>query len=196
MKSLILSVVSLCLSALCVADERTLSADGKTLTFDVPAGSIYTNAVPIESTVTNIVKTGGGDAFLGNLPNTTYTGGIRIEAGFLSGMQDSFGKPSEIWILSDPATGVGGALVWLDQKPTSVSGKAGPYWNTKWHLSGSGPDGAGALQRPVTHCDSTLGGFAKEVWLEADTTLNVGSRWGFGATTLYMNNHRDRKSVV
>lgn len=172
------------------AGERTLSADGKTLTFDVPAGGIYTNAVAIESTVTDIVKTGGGDAFLGNFANTAFTGRITVEAGFLSGMQNSFGKPSEVWIASDPETGVGGALVWLDLKPSALTTSASPFWNTKFHLSGSGPDGAGALQRPVTHCDSTLNGFAKEVWLEADTTINVGSRWGFGGTTLYMNNHR------
>lgn len=172
------------------AGERTLSADGKTLTFDVPAGGIYTNAVAIESTVTDIVKTGGGDAFLGNLANTAFTGRIVVEAGFLSGMQDSFGKPSEIWIRSDSETGVGGALVWLDLKPAQLTTTASPFWNTKFHLSGSGPDGAGALQRPVTHCDSMINGFAKEVWLEADTTINVGSRWGFGGTTLYMNNHR------
>lgn len=172
------------------AGERTLSGDGKVLTFDVPSGVIYTNTVAIESTVTNIVKIGGGDAYLGNLANTTYTGVITIEAGFLSGMQNSFGKPSALWVKSDPATGVGGAFVWLDQKPSALTTTQSPYWNTKFHLSGSGPDGNGALQRPVTHCDSTLNGFAKEVWLDADTTINVGSRYGFGSSTLYMNNHR------
>lgn len=173
-----------------VADERTLSEDGKILTFNISAGNIYTNTVAIESTVTNIVKIGGGDAYLGNLANTTYTGGITIEAGFLSGMQNSFGKPSAVWIKSDAVTGVGGALVWLDLKPGALQTTSFPFWNTKWHLSGSGPDGNGALQRPITHCDSTINGFAKEVWLEGDTTFNVGSRWGFGGTTLYMNNHR------
>ena len=43
-----------CAAALClttataVGAERTLSADGKTLTFDIPADSVYTNTVTIE----------------------------------------------------------------------------------------------------------------------------------------------------
>ena len=55
------SMVAVCLAAAtAVGAERTLSADGKTLTFDIPADSVYTNTVTIESTVTNIVKVGGG----------------------------------------------------------------------------------------------------------------------------------------
>ena len=57
------SMAAICLTAAtAVGAERTLSADGKTLTFDVPADAVYTNTVPIETTVPNIVKGGGGAA--------------------------------------------------------------------------------------------------------------------------------------
>ena len=43
-----IAVAAACLAgATAFGAERTLSADGKTLTFDVPADSVYTNTVPI-----------------------------------------------------------------------------------------------------------------------------------------------------
>ena len=185
-----------CAAALClttataVGAERTLSADGKTLTFDIPADSVYTNTVPIETTVTNIVKIGGGEACFVPQTNNAYRGGILIREGFLSGLQRSFGNPANITIESDPDTGVGGAIVFLDLLPGALGTGQSPFWNTKWHVSGAGPDGTGAIQRPVTHCDHVVNGFMQEIWLDGDTTINCGSRWGFASTTLYMNNHK------
>ena len=47
-RSIIELVAAACLAgATAFGAERTLSADGKTLTFDVPADSVYTNTVPI-----------------------------------------------------------------------------------------------------------------------------------------------------
>ena len=74
------SMVAVCLAAAtAVGAERTLSADGKTLTFDIPADSVYTNTVTIESTVTNIVKVGGGEACFVPQTNNVYQGGIQIK---------------------------------------------------------------------------------------------------------------------
>ena len=185
------SMVAVCLAAAtAVGAERTLSADGKTLTFDIPADSVYTNTVTIESTVTNIVKVGGGEACFVPQTNNAYRGGILIREGFLSGLQRSFGNPANITIESDPDTGVGGAIVFLDLLPGALGTGQSPFWNTKWHVSGAGPDGTGAIQRPVTHCDHVVNGFMQEIWLDGDTTINCGSRWGFASTTLYMNNHK------
>ena len=186
-----IAVAAACLAgATAFGAERTLSADGKTLTFDVPADAVYTNTVPIETTVTNIVKVGGGEACFVPQTNDVYTGGILIREGFLSGLQRSFGKPAAITVESDPATGVGGAIVFLDLLPGTLTTTQSPFWNTKWHVSGAGPDGTGAIQRPVTHCDHVVNGLMKEIWLDGDTTINCGSRWGFAYTTLYMNNHK------
>ena len=191
MKGAFWHAVALCLTAAtAVGAERTLSADGKTLTFDIPADSVYTNTVPIETTVTNIVKIGGGEACFVPQTNNAYRGGILIREGFLSGLQRSFGNPANITIESDPDTGVGGAIVFLDLLPGALGTGQSPFWNTKWHVSGAGPDGTGAIQRPVTHCDHVVNGFMKEIWLDGDTTINCGSRWGFASTTLYMNNHK------
>ena len=151
---------------------------------------MYTNTVTIESTVTNIVKVGGGEACFVPQTNNAYRGGILIREGFLSGLQRSFGNPANITIESDPDTGVGGAIVFLDLLPGALGTGQSPFWNTKWHVSGAGPDGTGAIQRPVTHCDHVVNGFMKEIWLDGDTTINCGSRWGFASTTLYMNNHK------
>ena len=186
-----IAVAAACLAgAMAFGAERTLSADGKTLTFDVPADAVYTNTVPIETTVTNIIKVGGGEACFVPQTNDVYTGGILIREGFLSGLQRSFGKPAAITVESDPATGVGGAIVFLDLLPGTLTTTQSPFWNTKWHVSGAGPDGTGAIQRPVTHCDHVVNGLMKEIWLDGDTTINCGSRWGFTSTTLYMNNHK------
>ena len=144
-------VVAVAASAALAQGERTLSADGKTLTFDVPADAVYTNTTPIETTVTNIVKIGGGEACFVPQTNDVYRGGIQIKEGFLSGLQRSFGKPANITIESDPDTSVGGAIVFLDLRPEAISTTASPFWDTKWHVSGAGPDGTGAIQRPVTH---------------------------------------------
>lgn len=182
------AVAAVCLTA--VGAERTLSADGFTLTFDVAANAVYTNTTPIETTVTNIVKIGGGEACLVPQTNDAYRGGIQIKAGFLSGLQRSFGKPANITVESDPATGVGGAIVFLDLMPGTIATTSSPFWDTKWHVSGAGPDGTGAIQRPVTHCNHVVNGLMKEIWLDGDTTINSGSRWGFAGTTLYMNNHK------
>ena len=154
-----IAVAAACLAgATAFGAERTLSADGKTLTFDVPADAVYTNTVPIETTVTNIVKVGGGEACFVPQTNDVYTGGILIREGFLSGLQRSFGKPANITVESDPATGVGGAIVFLDLMPDALTTTQSPFWNTKWHVSGAGPDGTGAIQRPVTHCDHVVNG--------------------------------------
>ena len=61
---------AVCLTA--VGAERTLSANGFTLTFDVAAGAVYTNTTPIETTVTNIVKIGGGEACFVPQTNDVY----------------------------------------------------------------------------------------------------------------------------
>jgi len=167
------------------AGERTLSGDGLTLTFNVASGVIWTNTTPIESTVTKIVKEGAGDACLVPLENTTFTGEITIKAGFFSGLQKSFGKPSKLTVEN------GGALVFLDLMPGSIGGSASsPFWNTKFFIAGDGPDHYGAIQRPVTHCDHVINGLCKEMTLTADAMLNCGSRWGFAGTTLDMNNHK------
>ena len=185
------SMAAVCLmAATAVGAERTLSADGTTLTFDIPADSVYTNTVTIETTVTNIVKIGGGEACFVPQTNNVYRGGILIREGSLSCLQRSFGNPANITIESDPDTGVGGAIVFLDLLPGALGTGQSPFWNTKWHVSGAGPDGTGAIQRPVTHCDHVVNGFMKEIWLDGDTTINCGSRWGFASTTLYMNNHK------
>ena len=53
MKGAFWHAAAICLTAAtAVGAERTLSADGKTLTFDIPADSVYTN------TVTRITPTG------------------------------------------------------------------------------------------------------------------------------------------
>ena len=136
-------VAAVAASAALAQGERTLSADGKTLTFDIPADSVYTNTVPIETTVTNIVKIGGGEACFVPQTNDIYTGGILIREGFLSGLLRSFGKPANITVESDPATGVGGAIVFLDLMPDALITTQSPFWNTKWHVSGAGPTARG-----------------------------------------------------
>ena len=169
-------VVAVAASAVFAQGERTLSADGKTLTFDVPADAVYTNTVPIETTVTNIIKVGGGEACFVPQTNNAYRGGILIREGFLSGLQRSFGNPANITIESDPDTGVGGAIVFLDLLPGALGTGQSPFWNTKWHVSGAGPDGTGAIQRPVTHCDHVVNGFMQETTPRSTAVRGGGSR--------------------
>jgi hypothetical protein len=140
------AVAAVCLTV--VGAERTLSADGFTLTFDVAADAVYTNTTPIETTVTNIVKIGGGEACLVPQTNDVYRGGIQIKEGFLSGLQRSFGKPANITVESDPVTGVGGAIVFLDLMPGTISTDQSPFWNTKWHVSGAGRTVRGRSSAP------------------------------------------------
>ena len=164
------------------ADERTLSADGKTLTFNVGAGVVYTNETAIESTVTAIVKTGAGDACLGNRTNTTFKGTIDIHAGYLSGLEKCFGNPSTIGITN------GAAILFTDFKSATFNAN-GPFRNTKFYIAGAGPDGNGAIQRPYAHCDFGDHGFTSYLEMLDDAMINVGCRWGFANTTLVMNNH-------
>ena len=185
MNKLLIFVGAACAASVVLADgERTLSDDGLTLTFNVAENVVWTNTTPIETTVTTIVKEGLGDACLVPQTNTTFKGEITIKAGYLSGLQASFGKPSKLTVES------GGALVFLDLKPGSIGGSSSsPFWNTKFFIEGDGPDHCGAIQRPVTHCDHTINGLCNEMTLTDDAMINCGSRWGFGGTTLDMQNH-------
>ena len=170
--------------------ERSLSADGKTLTFNVSEGQVYDNTTPIESTVTEIVKIGGGEACLLTQTNTTFSGAISIKAGFLSGNHRSFGTPSAITVESDPSTGVGGAFVLLDQFPGSIYTTQSPFYNTKFTISGNGPDKGGAIQRLNAHSDHVWIGLMKDLELAGDATINASTRWGLGGSVLNMNGHQ------
>ena len=165
------------------AGERILSDDGTVLTLTVEQGAVWTNALPIEDSVRQIVKNGGGEACFVPLTNTTFSGRITINAGFLSGFQNSFGKPSDLTIEN------GGAILFLDLEPEALGVNRSPFLDTKVTVCGNGPDGYGAVQRPVTLSSRPVNGLFNDVTLTGDTMFNCGSRWGFALTVLDMNGH-------
>ena len=185
MKRLSLAALTfgLALQTAFAAGERILSEDGTVLTLTVEEGTVWTNAVPIEDSVTQIVKNGGGEACFVPLTNTTFSGSVTINAGFLSGFQNSFGKPSALTINN------GGAILFLDLQPEALGAGASPFSNADVTVCGNGPDGYGAVQRPVTLSSRPVNGLFKKVTLTGNTMFNCGSRWGFASTVLDMNGH-------
>lgn len=169
--------------AMYASGERVLSEDGTVLTLTVEEGVVWTNAVPIESTVTSIVKNGAGEACFVEHANTSYSGTITINGGFLSGYQNSFGSPSALTIED------GGAILFLDLEPVALGTGQSPFSYTDVKVCGSGPDGCGAVQRPLALSSRLVNGMFKFVTLTGDAMFNCGSRWGFAWTTLNMNGH-------
>ena len=183
-------------AVLAVADEVTLDATGKILTFDVDAAD-YPESAPydytatwdsVAATVTNVIKRGTGSVMLGTSTTVSaFRGSITVEAdgGFLMGWKSRFGNPTSITVKN------GGAVEFTEES-SSASGNVqtaqGSFANTYFYVEGSGPDGHGALQRPnAYHC--TAVDFFKYITLTGPTTINIGSRWGIRNGTIDMGGH-------
>lgn len=167
------------------ADEALLSADGKTLTFDVDA-TAYPESAPydygqnIPNGVTTLVKKGTGAVTLGPRTNATFTGTLTIEGGFLMGIKPAFGKPATFTIRD------GAAAEFVDAANEALGVEF--FANTRFHIAGAGPDGFGCLQRPNAYHRSD-GNCFQYIVLNGDATINTGSRWGMRNGTIEMNNH-------
>lgn len=167
------------------ADEALLSADGKTLTFNVdaetyPESEPYDYGQNIPNGVTALVKKGTGAVTLGARTNATFTGTLTIEGGFLMGIKPAFGKPATFTVRK----GAAAEFVDAANKPLGE----GFFANTCFHIAGAGPDGFGCLQRPNAYHRGD-GTFFHHIVLDDDATINTGSRWGMGDGTIEMNNH-------
>jgi len=176
MKRIVFNALLSCVAlGVLASDEATLSEDGTVLTIEVASGEVWTNSTPVPDSVTTIVKNGGGEACFLPITDTTSSRDITINAGYLSGGHYSFGKPSSLTIKNDAA------ILFLDKSVAAIGGGNSPFYRTVTTVSGHGPDGYGAIQRPLqANAVNCLFG---NITLAGATTFNCAGRWGLGGGT-------------
>ena len=186
MKTQLLMLVTLSALGTFAEGERTLSEDGKTLTFNVAAGAVYTNTVIIETSVTNIVKM--GDGVMTAVSMADYTGDFTIREGYwLVDADGDLGckNVGVVRIECDPSTKNGGALKMADNTAS------GALTYQTIYVAGNGPDGTGAIRGPysVSGNYSTQLQYMTYILTDDAIWLNDGFPFRFTYSTLDVAGH-------